>query len=63
VAQALFKYINGFYNARRRHSAIGGTSPIKFERNLVYTRTGCGTKTGQVQTIEKRRLQFRKQAA
>jgi putative transposase len=35
VAQALFKYINGFYNARRRHSAIGGTSPIKFERNLV----------------------------
>lgn len=32
VTQALFQYINGFYNTRRRHSAIGGMSPIKFER-------------------------------
>ena len=32
VTQALFQYINGFYNMRRRHSAIGGLSPIKFER-------------------------------
>lgn len=28
----LFKYINGFYNARRRHSYLNGLSPIKFER-------------------------------
>jgi DNA-binding CsgD family transcriptional regulator len=30
--KALFQYINGFYNTRRKHSAIGGTSPVKFER-------------------------------
>ena len=28
----LFKYINGFYNATRRHSYLNGLSPIKFER-------------------------------
>lgn len=32
VTAALFQYINGFYNSRRRHSAIGGMAPIKFER-------------------------------
>jgi putative transposase len=32
VTQALFQYINGFYNIRRRHSATGGVSPITFER-------------------------------
>jgi putative transposase len=32
VTNALFHYINGFYNTRRKHSAIGGTSPVKFER-------------------------------
>ena len=33
VTAALFQYINGFYNSRRRHSAIGGMAPIKFEQN------------------------------
>jgi len=28
----LFKYINGFYNVRRRHSYLNGLRPIKFER-------------------------------
>lgn len=28
---ALFEYINGFYNPRRRHSALGGKSPVAFE--------------------------------
>jgi putative transposase len=32
VTNALFQYINGFYNTRRQHSAIGGLSPVKFER-------------------------------
>jgi putative transposase len=32
VTQALFQYINGFYNTRRKHSTLGGTSPVKFER-------------------------------
>ena len=32
VTNVLFHYINGFDNTRRQHSAIGGTSPVKFER-------------------------------
>jgi putative transposase len=32
---ALFEYINGFYNPRRRHSALGGNSPIAFERKAA----------------------------
>jgi putative transposase len=35
VNDALFQYINGFYNTRRRHSAIGGASPVKFERKTA----------------------------
>ncbi|GAA2276404.1 hypothetical protein GCM10010430_72950 [Kitasatospora cystarginea] len=30
--QALFAYIEGFYNPRRRHSANGQLSPAEFER-------------------------------
>ena len=32
---ALFQYINGFYNPRRRHSALGWKSPLAFERNAA----------------------------
>ncbi|MDO5703713.1 MAG: IS3 family transposase [Paracoccus sp. (in: a-proteobacteria)] len=32
---AIFQYINGFYNPRRRHSALGGTSPLAFERQVA----------------------------
>ena len=28
---AIFEYINGFYNPRRRHSALGWKSPSAFE--------------------------------
>jgi transposase InsO family protein len=28
----IFQYINGFYNPCRRHSALGGKSPLAFER-------------------------------
>lgn len=31
VEMALFEYINGFYNPRRRHSTLGGKSPLAFE--------------------------------
>jgi transposase InsO family protein len=29
---AIFEYINGFYNPRRRHSALGWKSPLAFEK-------------------------------
>ncbi|MGO4917893.1 IS3 family transposase [Pseudogemmobacter sp. W21_MBD1_M6] len=35
VEVALFEYINGFYNPRRRHSALGGKSPVAFERKAA----------------------------
>jgi len=28
-------YINGFYNPRRRHSALGWKSPVAFEREAA----------------------------
>jgi hypothetical protein len=31
VEAAIFQYINGFYNAPRRHSYLGGISPLAFE--------------------------------
>ena len=33
---ALARYINGFYNPRRRHSALGFTSPTQFERGIAH---------------------------
>jgi putative transposase len=32
---AIFEYINGFYNPRRRHSAQGWKSPVAFERKVA----------------------------
>jgi putative transposase len=32
---AIFGYINGFYNARRRHSYLGGVSPLAFEAKVA----------------------------
>ncbi len=32
---ALFQYINGFYNPRRRHSTLEGKNPIAFERKIA----------------------------
>jgi hypothetical protein len=31
---AVFEYINGFYNPRRRHSTLGWKSPVAFERKV-----------------------------
>ena len=30
--QAIFDFIEGFYNTRRRHSSIGYHSPVQFEK-------------------------------
>ncbi len=35
VEVAIFEYINGFYNPRRRHSALGWKSPLAFERKVA----------------------------
>ncbi|MET3600723.1 transposase InsO family protein [Martelella mangrovi] len=32
---AIFEYINGFYNPRRRHSALGWKSPLAFEGKVA----------------------------
>ena len=32
---AIFNYINGFYNARRKHSALGWKSPVAFEKKAA----------------------------
>ena len=32
---AIFEYINGFYNPRRRHSALGWKSPLAFEKKAA----------------------------
>ena len=32
---AIVEYINGFYNPRRRHSALGWKSPVAFERKVA----------------------------
>jgi putative transposase len=32
---AIFRYINGFYNPRRHHSSLGGKSPLAVERKAA----------------------------
>ena len=34
---AVFQFIEGFYNPRRRHSSLGYLSPIAFERQYAAT--------------------------
>ncbi|MGX7345261.1 IS3 family transposase [Acetobacter pasteurianus] len=35
ASAAIFQYINGFYNPRRRHSYLGGISPLAFEARVA----------------------------
>jgi len=39
---ALFRYIEGWYNPHRRHSALGQRSPINFGRRYAEVRTNTG---------------------
>jgi putative transposase len=34
--QAVFEYIEVWYNRQRRHSALGYRSPVEFEQQLTY---------------------------
>jgi putative transposase len=36
LANAIFEYIEGFHNRRRRHSALGWMSPLEFETTIPY---------------------------
>jgi putative transposase len=35
LANAIFEYIEGFHNRRRRHSALGWQTPIEFETTAI----------------------------
>ena len=37
LSNAIFEYIEVFYNQNRRHSAIGMETPAEFERNAGQT--------------------------
>jgi Integrase core domain len=39
---AVFEFIEGFYNPRRRHSSLGYLSPITFERHFAAVTLGPG---------------------
>jgi transposase InsO family protein len=38
--QAIFEYIEGWYNTRRRHSSLGYLSPAAFETTSPHQLTG-----------------------
>ncbi len=37
LARAIFEWIEGWYNPRRRHTSIGGLSPVEYERSRQAT--------------------------
>ena len=39
--QALFEYIEVWYNRQRRHSSLGYVSPVEFERRALTGTTGA----------------------
>jgi Integrase core domain len=51
VEVALFEYINGFYNPRRKHSALGWKSPVAFEQRAAQHEHLTGTEPVQVQSV------------
>jgi transposase InsO family protein len=39
LSNAIFEFIEAFYNRRRRHSQLGYVSPIEFEQALLTQQT------------------------
>lgn len=37
---AIFAYVEGFYNTRRRHSTLNYLSPVEFERQGILVNGG-----------------------
>jgi len=46
----IFKFVIGFYNPRRRQSALEWKSPAAFERKVALTSTGGGPKRDRSKT-------------
>ncbi len=49
VEIALFEYINGFHNTRRKHSALSWKPPVVFEQRAAWHEHLTETKPGQLQ--------------
>jgi putative transposase len=46
----VFDYVERFYNPSRRHSALGGKTPLAFDRQAAQTRNRSGIKPRQGQS-------------
>ena len=50
---AIFTWIEGWYNPRRRHSSIGQKSPINFEKKLHDKATAAEPATAELTSTAK----------